>query len=277
MMEPADIPFGPVKIIGGEHQGRIGYYDDEDTEYDEDTDWEAIPDDAEIEGEPVAIVYFGDFFIARGYYVIPLEYIREVTTDDLMRRREELHDLCGRFAKVKNPELELEHSEELSFLAELHYVDSVLVDRMIQARYSNTSSGSKVFISYSSKDKVFATWIGTDLKGAGHTPWFDEWDIRVGECIPQRITEGIAAADFVIVILSEDAVASRWVEREWQTKYWDEIQKGKIHVLPVLHKDCPIPELLKTKKYADFRNNYNDGLEDLLVAIDSLRERNKGS
>jgi len=87
-----------------------------------------------------------------------------------MRRREELHDLCGAFAEVKNPDLELEHNKELSFLAELHYVDSVLVDRMIQARYSNTSTGSRVFISHSSKDKVFATGIGTDLKGAGHTP-----------------------------------------------------------------------------------------------------------
>ena len=148
---------------------------------------------------------------------------------------------------------------------------------MIQARYSNSSSGSKVFISYSSKDKVFATWIGTDLKRAGHTPWFDEWDIRVGESIPQRITEGITESDFVIVILSEDAVASRWVEREWQTKYWDEIQKGKTHVLPILYKECPVPELLKTKKYADFRNNYNEGLEDLLVAINSLRHQDINS
>jgi len=171
----------------------------------------------------------------------------------------------------------LDHDEELSFLSELHYVDSVLVDRMIQARYSNTSNGSKIFISHSSKDKAFATWIGTDLKGAGHKPWFDEWDIRVGESIPQKISEGISEADFIIVILSENAIESKWVEREWQTKYWDEIQKGKIHVLPALYKDCAIPELLKTKKYADFRNNYNDGLEDLLVAIDRLSKNNNDS
>jgi hypothetical protein len=78
------------------------------------------------------------------------------------------------------------------------------------------------------------------------------------------------AADFVVVVLSEHAVHSRWVEREWHAKYWSEVEAGHIQVLPVLLRDCEIPELLKTKKYADFRENYNDGLEDVLLTIDSL-------
>ena len=41
-------------------------------------------------------------------------------------------------------------------------------------------------------------------------------------------------------------------------------------VLPLLIEDCAIPELLKTKKYADFRLNYSDGLEDVLLAVDRL-------
>jgi hypothetical protein len=273
-MSSREIPFGPVFVINGAHAGRIGYYDDEDTEYPEDIDWDTIPEGAEVEGTNVGIVYFGDFFVAKGYYVIPIEYLREVTTDDLMRRREELHDLCGSFARAKNPELDLEPEEEFDYLAELHYVESVLVDRMIQARYSRSGGGAKIFISYSSKDKAFATWLGTDLKAAGHTPWFDEWDIRVGESIPLKISEGLSAADFVIVVLSEHAVNSRWVEKEWHTKYWTEVERGQVAVLPVLLRDCEIPELLKTKKYADFRENYNNGLEDVLVAVDTyIKER----
>lgn len=270
-MDPHEIPYGPVKIVEGPHAGRIGYYDDEDIEFDENIDWDQISDDDDVEGDPVSIVYFGDFFIATGYFIIPMEFLRPVTTDDLMRRREELHDLCGRFAEARNPELDIDTEERNDFLAELHYVDAVLTDRMIEARYRNTSHGAKVFISHSSKDKTFARWIGTDLKAAGHTPWFDEWDIQVGESIPEKITEGLTTADFVIVILSEHAVESRWVEREWHAKYWNEVSAGSIHVLPALYKDCDIPELLKTKRYADFRNSYNDGLEDLLVAIDRLK------
>jgi hypothetical protein len=59
-------------------------------------------------------------------------------------------------------------------------------------------------------------------------------------------------------------------ERAWQTKYWVEIERERIHVLPVLLKNCQIPELLKTKKYADFRTDFNGGLNELLQAIERL-------
>lgn len=269
-MDPSEIPYGPVYIIEGPHKGRIGYYDDEGYEFPGDIDWEDSSIDHESKGVHVGYIYFGDFFVAEGYFIIPLKHLREVTTADLMRRRDELHDLCGRFAKARNPDIDLDHEEKFDLLAELHYVDAVLVDRMVQARYGNVTQGRRVFISHSSKDKGFATWLGTDLKAAGHTPWFDEWDIRVGESIPQKISEGLRAADFVVVVLSEHAVKSRWVEREWHAKYWSEVEAGQVQVLPVLLRDCDLPELLKTKKYADFRENYNDGLEDVLLAIDTF-------
>jgi TIR domain len=119
-------------------------------------------------------------------------------------------------------------------------------------------------------DKAFARWISTDLKAAGHNPWLDEWKIKVGESIPEKIGLGLSEADFVLVVLSNSSIQSKWVEREWQTKYWAEVQSGKIKVLPILLTDCEIPELLKIKKYADFRYNYNHGLDDILSAIHYL-------
>ena len=199
-----------------------------------------------------------------------MKRLRPVTTDDLMKRREELYELCGAHASAIDLEWNLDIAEEYSYMRELHYVDSVLTERMVQARYSNNKVGASVFISHSSADKQFANWLGTDLKAAGHSPWLDEWEIRVGESIPRKVSDGIRDADFVVVVLTESAVASHWVEREWQNKYWDEVSAGTIQVLPALYKDCSIPELLKTKRYADFRNSYNRGLDDLLAALDSL-------
>jgi hypothetical protein len=60
---------------------------------------------------------------------------------------------------------------------------------------------------------------------------------------------------------------SSWVEREWQAKYWKEIHENKVMIIPVLLEDCNIPILLQTKKYADFRTDYRDGLETLLGAL----------
>lgn len=160
-----------------------------------------------------------------------------------------------------------------SYFAELHYVETTLLEQIVEQRYMSKPSGAKVFISHSSVDKPFAKILCMDLEANGYIPWLDEWDIKVGESIPERISNGLEEADFIIVILSENSVTSKWVEREWHTKYWNEIQNGRVHVLPILLKDCKIPELLITKKYADFRKDFNIGLNDLLSALESLSNK----
>src|SRR5574340_956131 len=128
---------------------------------------------------------------------------------------------------------------------------------------------AKVFNSHASKDKEFVRKLSNDLAQLGHDPWLDDWEITVGECIVSKVEQGIEESDYVILVLSENAVKSGWVEREWKSKYWDEINNGKALILPVLICDCNIPTLLKTKKYADFRNgrNYAVALVELATAI----------
>ena len=126
---------------------------------------------------------------------------------------------------------------------------------------------AKIFISHSSRDKEFAIRLGTDLKEFGHVPWLDEWEIKVGECIPSKIEQGISKSDYVVIVLSLNSTNSQWVDREWKSKYWEEVNESTVMVLPVLISDCKIPKLLVTKKYADFRNNYSIGLVQLMGAI----------
>ncbi|WP_449466257.1 toll/interleukin-1 receptor domain-containing protein [Stenotrophomonas humi] len=257
-----ELEYGPVFVSDGEHKGRIGYYDNDETIFTAEELKADIDDD--VEGTPGVIIYFGSPGITRDFYLMPATAIRAVTTQDLMERRETLSRSCY-LGGMRG------HGRKyVRDLQELHYVDTTLIDRMIDARYRTHTKGRNVFISHSSLDKTFARWISTDLKAAGHSPWLDEWKIKVGESIPEKIGLGLAEADFVLVVLSDNSTQSKWVEREWQTKYWAEVQSGKIKVLPILLKDCEIPELLKIKKYADFRNNYNDGLDDVLSAIHSL-------
>lgn len=126
---------------------------------------------------------------------------------------------------------------------------------------------AKIFISHSSKDKEFVRKLSADLSNLGHEPWFDEWEIKVGECIVSKIEHGIKESDYIIIVLTENSVNSGWVEREWKTKYWDEINQGKTLILPALLEDCKIPALLQTKRYADFRNNYSVALVHLMGSI----------
>uniref|UniRef100_UPI00403FB55B toll/interleukin-1 receptor domain-containing protein n=1 Tax=Paenibacillus sp. FSL R7-0313 TaxID=2954532 RepID=UPI00403FB55B len=92
--------------------------------------------------------------------------------------------------------------------------------------------------------------------------------MKIGESIPGSISQALQVSDYVLVLLSKNSIKSAWVEQEWYTKYWDEITERKVKILPILIEDCNIPELLKTKKYADFREDYNRGLRELLLAFD---------
>lgn len=129
---------------------------------------------------------------------------------------------------------------------------------------------ANLFISHSSKNKEFARTLANDLKVLGHEVWLDEWEIKVGDDIVAKIEHGLSKTDFIVVALSKHAVESGWVDREWKAKYWDEVNQGRVVVLPALLEDCEIPKLLQTKKYADFRHNYGPAFLELASAIQPL-------
>ena len=123
---------------------------------------------------------------------------------------------------------------------------------------------SGVFISYASTDRDFAEKLGSDLRRAGHQVWLDDSDVRVGEPIISAIEKGIQGAEYLILVLSPRSVDSQWVSEEWHAAYWEQIQSGRIKLLPVLIQDCEIPRFLSNKRYADFRTDYNAGFFELV-------------
>jgi hypothetical protein len=159
----------------------------------------------------------------------------------------------------------------------MSYVSALLNDRMFDAQFMRTHNGAKVFLSHSSSDNAFVKGLAVDLAALGHQPWFDEREILGGESIPTRVAEGLQESDFVGVVLSGNSVESQWVENEWQTKYWDEINERRMSLIPLLLSDCKIPTLLKTKKYIDFRSDYTVALDDLARSLSGqMAKRSNG-
>ena len=70
------------------------------------------------------------------------------------------------------------------------------------------------FISYSSLDRNFTEFLYNDLQREGVRCWFAPEDLKIGEYYTQRIDESIRLYDKLILILSESAIQSSWVERE---------------------------------------------------------------
>lgn len=235
-----------VYISRGKYKGRIGYCDEIE-------DWKAI-------------VYFGDMLMLGGYAVINEDYLIPVNTDILIKRQQEIWNEIA-LGGIKGG-----HKYRSNLLEEYILVADALTERMENAMFKEAIKQEGVFISYSSEDKQFATWLSVDLKNAGYDIWLDEWKIAVGESIPQSIQIGIDKCHFMIVVLSKESVKSNWVEREWQVKYWDEVKSGKIIVLPALIEKCPVPSLLRIKKYANFVDDYSIGLDQILMALRNLSD-----
>jgi len=127
----------------------------------------------------------------------------------------------------------------------------------------------KVFLCHSSKDKDMVIRLATDLLGGGVQVWFDNWEIKVGENIVEKISSGIAESDYLAVVLSKSAVTSFWVQHEWTSMFMKAANEKKAKVLPILIEDCEIPTLLAPIRYANFKddNLYNDSFRELLKSI----------
>ena len=127
-----------------------------------------------------------------------------------------------------------------------------------------------IFLSHCSEDKSLARRIARDLQRAGIAVWLDEWEILVGQSISQKIEHGLRTSDLIALLLTRSSIESGWVEKEWRAKLWDEVRSGEVTILPLRADDCEMPYLLRDRRYADFRADYKEALDDLLRAIKSM-------
>src|SRR5688572_21863802 len=101
--------------------------------------------------------------------------------------------------------------------------------------------GAKVFLSHTSADKVFVRRLAGDLKAHRVGVWLDEWEMRVGDSLTERIQQGIEESAYLAVVLSPRSVDSAWVRRELSAAFAAELERRRVFVLPILAEDCDIP------------------------------------
>jgi hypothetical protein len=126
------------------------------------------------------------------------------------------------------------------------------------------NSSGKIFISHASKDKNFVDRLVSDLASNGVPVWYDKLDVRLGDSIPGKINSGISEAQYFLIVLSPAAVKSKWVQEELNAALMRQVASAGTFLIPVLVEDCDVPPLLNHRRFADFREGYEAGLEELL-------------
>jgi uncharacterized protein YjbI with pentapeptide repeats len=116
------------------------------------------------------------------------------------------------------------------------------------------------FISYSVKDQDMAERLHADLQNKGVRCWFAPHDLPIGAKILDGIDEAIRLRDKVLLILSEHAIKSDWVEDEVTTAFEEERKRGQPMLFPVRLDDAVMATdeawaaKLRARNIGDFRH-----------------------
>lgn len=157
------------------------------------------------------------------------------------------------------------HSQVGAFLREL--ASQVERGPTVEAQTARNSSQLTVFISHAVADKAVVETISMALKESGFVPWRADAELLPGDDIGQTISEGIAAADVFLVVLSSKSLASSWVQREIETAILREVEK-RLVVIPVVLGDVEPPPSLQNRFYLRLQPEFSiDDLEPLLRSL----------
>jgi hypothetical protein len=130
----------------------------------------------------------------------------------------------------------------------------------------------KVFLSHSTKDKQFVQALAAELEAEEIEPRFCEVDIELGDNFVAKIEEGLRDTDLTILFWSPEAARSDWTHEEWTSVKAREISESRTRLGIVLLRDCPVPELLRTKHRIDARTDPEKGRRETIDWIKRLRD-----
>ena len=102
----------------------------------------------------------------------------------------------------------------------------------------------RVFLSYASENKELAGQVAnTIIKNAIKT-WWDEWEIRAGDSIRQKVDNGIEKCTHFLVLLTTQSVNKEWVKTEMDAAFVRKL-RGQCRFIPVRY-ELPVNDLPPT-------------------------------
>ena len=116
---------------------------------------------------------------------------------------------------------------------------------------------TRVFISYKSDYRDFAQRLRDILHGWGFSTWLDVDDIPEGAYFRHEIQKGLDSSDFVVGVVTPEAIQSREVMWEW------DYALDKKRLVPLIYRPTPLPYHLNGTQYIDLTVDEHSALERL--------------
>lgn len=103
-----------------------------------------------------------------------------------------------------------------------------------------------VFLSHASEDKELAREIARRLFESGVDVFFDEWEIRSGDSIREKVDAGLGRCTHFVVLLTPTSINKSWVRAEMDAAFVKKIE-GECRFIPLRHglRARDLPPLLR--------------------------------
>ncbi len=124
-----------------------------------------------------------------------------------------------------------------------------------------------VFLSYSREQLYFAEALSVKLQKVGVDVWLDLQRLEPGGNWMEQIRAALHECSTLVLVASRKALASPYVQLEWQTALKD----GKC-VYIALYEEVNLPSGLKSASLVDFRGSFPRGLRVLAQALRQGKE-----
>ncbi len=130
----------------------------------------------------------------------------------------------------------------------------------------------RIFLSHASEDKPFVERLCEHLIAGGVTCWFDNREIRLGDSVAEKINEGLAAADYGVLVLSEHYVRKYWTTEElWSLLNKESISDRRL-LLPIRlgldHRTLTEKlSLIAHRLSIDFLNRPKEAADEILRSV----------
>ena len=116
---------------------------------------------------------------------------------------------------------------------------------VLATQLTGSSEYHSCILSYATEDQDFAEKLHADLTSQGVSCWFAPHDLKTGDKLRDKVYEAIQRQDKLLILLSQHAIGSVWVEEEVDVALDREHQqKGAYLLFPIRLDD----QVLQTSK-----------------------------
>ncbi len=105
------------------------------------------------------------------------------------------------------------------------------------------SKAPKIAIITGAETFSYGEQLYTGLTNGGATVWFYGKSIRIGRRIRNEDERALEDADYIVFLVSRDALKANWVDWELEVIHWLEMRERRERLLPVVVDDMKFEEL----------------------------------